>query len=262
MTLVWSNTTRRAAGLCRHRPTGNINSPAVGISKASGGCNHHVTLESSFMSSPTSFCDWAAQFWKSWYPHPSAPPATAQILLQLSETTVLAIKLEEVIPSPRKHSHSLSIGNVALCIIPCLSGQTDSPTTLATLGLSPPGTLGTNTWGKTALVNPRAKAKCCLPRTTQGSGTELRTTVLFWCAFPPSARASTGGQVSTHNMLPAGQHILPDFTGHPKASQTLFKHSMMSDSMVCHGVTGSQRQHRGERREQHWQIYPTVPNCS
>lgn len=99
--LCWGNTTRLAAGLCWHRPTGKINSPAVGRSKAGGGCNHHVTLESSFMSSPTSFCDWAAQFWKSWYPLPSALPATRQILLRLSETTELAITLEEVTSGPR-----------------------------------------------------------------------------------------------------------------------------------------------------------------
>lgn len=99
--LCWGNTTRLAAGLCWHRPTGKINSPAVGRSKAGRGCNHHVTLESSFMSSPTSFCDWAAQFWKSWYPLPSALPATCQILLRLSETTELAITLEEVTSGPR-----------------------------------------------------------------------------------------------------------------------------------------------------------------
>lgn len=99
--LCWGNTTRLAAGLCWHRPAGKINSSAVGRSKASGDCNHHVTLESSFMASSTSFCDWAAQFWKSWYPLPSALPATRQILSRLLETTVLTTTSEEAISGPR-----------------------------------------------------------------------------------------------------------------------------------------------------------------
>lgn len=167
---------------------------------------------------------------------------------------------------PERNLHSFSSVPITGVILQCASHVTEvrqiTPPPLTTQRLSPPGTLGINTWGKRASVNFRGNAKCHLSGTTQGSGRELRTTVFFWCAFPSSAQASAGDQASTHDMPPAGCHILPYFIPHPKASQILFKHSMMFDSMICHSVKGSQRQHRGERRERHWQIYPTAPNCS
>lgn len=137
-----------------------------------------------------------------------------------------------------------------------------SPSALNHAEASPSGNLVINIPGKAAWVNLTGDVKCRLSGTTKGSGRKLWTTGLFWCAFPSSAQARAGGQASTRDMLPAGCHILPCFIEHPKASQILFKHSMMFDRMICHRVTGSQRQHRGQRREQHWQIYPTVPNCS
>lgn len=141
------------------------------------------------------------------------------------------------------------------CTVNLTSGRFKQPHSPHSQSLSPSGILAINTQGKTASVNHTSGAGA-ISATAKGSGRELPAAVWLMCT--PLPCSSNGRREKEHTQ----DCNLPYLIQHPEASQILLKHSAMFESTICHSMATSQRQHGTERREWHWWIYPTAPNCS
>lgn len=149
--LCWGNTTRLTAGWCWHRPIGKIQFPSCGKQQS--------RWEAAITTSPWNPVPCPVQPRSVTELHSSGKAGILlpqhfqlHVLLQLLETTVLAIKWEEVITGlrgTRTHSSSVpTMGVILHCASNIMEVRPAALPPLAMQKLSLWGTLGTNTGGK------------------------------------------------------------------------------------------------------------------